>query len=213
MKRKFALLLGLLMLIVSVGIASAQDMPNWCDAPDGVWYYGDGLHKCNTQPDAWSNGFMWLAGYYGALYDAGEITLDELFAINPAIAGHIIEVRLPQLLIAPPSSGGSGDSSSGGGSISLTYSSECLTVNNTVIAGGSTQIKGIRLVGTSPNIAFQKFLDTSCETPYSANLSGGSYFTAADQAAADAFCGAGFEGWFSGYDTNPKLWECEELDY
>jgi hypothetical protein len=203
--RQWTLIVSLFVLLVGISTISAQDMPNWCDAPDGAWYYGDGLSKCNTQPDAWSNGFMWVAGYYGALYDAEEITLEELFAINPAIAGQIIELRLPQLLIT--------SESGGGGSVSL---GGCYVMVTQVNVGTLGVAGSVSFFGTSPNIGFQYYDDTACQTPLGGprGLDG---FTAANQSAADAYCqtlfgpgGVAEQPGFS-YTTSPTApiyWKC-----
>jgi hypothetical protein len=75
---------------------------NWCDE-GGKWYdpveYAPFTSRCEAQPDEWSRAFMWANGWYGALYDAGGITLGELLELAPTIAGNIITINHPNFLL------------------------------------------------------------------------------------------------------------------
>jgi hypothetical protein len=122
MSKHYRLMLILVILSLSMVIHAQEGAPNWCDAPDGRWYYGDGLSRCNTQPTPADNLNMWFQGFYGAQYEAGDITLNELFVISAAAFGNIVTEMHPELLVASMTSGnntsdseeGSGSNSNGG---------------------------------------------------------------------------------------------------
>jgi hypothetical protein len=111
--RKAIFLFSILALLMGALVVSAQDDTpvdpatfegNWCNE-GGKWYdpveYAPFTNRCDAQPDAWSVAFMWVNGWYGALYDAGGITFEALFELDPTIAGNIITVDHPNLLIEP----------------------------------------------------------------------------------------------------------------
>jgi hypothetical protein len=75
---------------------------NWCDE-GGKWYdpveYAPFTSRCEAQPDEWSRAFMWANGWYGALYDAGGISLDELGELEFTILGNIVTINHPNFLL------------------------------------------------------------------------------------------------------------------
>jgi hypothetical protein len=181
--RKAIFLFSILALLMGAMVISAQDDDtpvdpatfegNWCDE-GGKWYdpveYAPFTNRCDAQPDAWSVAFMWVNGWYGALYDAGGITLEELGELDFTILGNIITGKHPEFLIEPKAPVASGPT--------------CYVANLSL---------GKRIIGWQPPRALSFQLIGNTLYQYENNTcSGNSYETpvvrAASQGLADTAC-------------------------
>jgi hypothetical protein len=104
--RKAIFLFSILALLMGAMVISAQDddtpVENWCDE-GGLWYLGDGLSLCNTQPDDANNTTMWVCGWVGAQHALGNISYELFLDFDATIcSGDLLFTYYPDRWTAPP---------------------------------------------------------------------------------------------------------------
>jgi hypothetical protein len=103
--RKAIFLFSILALLLGALVVSAQDelsTANWCDE-GGLWYIGDGLSLCNTQPDDANNQTMWVCGWVGAQHALGNLTYEMFLAYDATLcSGDLLFTLYPERWTPPP---------------------------------------------------------------------------------------------------------------